>query len=1079
MRPKGGKDRSLTRRLAFIAAVLVVVTTVLLAIPAVIGVYSMARQQESARQRAYREVLVSQIENRLVVARRIVATLASSDVVVTGNSGAIRAALGRTVVGNAEYLDALYVTGGGSIGVFSAFPSGESLDRATIIEGQTLAVKVSDVRVMYGHGDVNSRSTVWIVQRIRDGSGDRYLWGRVAVDPVLSSLAQSVRSEPGVSLTLVNASGDAVWAAGDMGALKVEGLVFLETPADSGTGTVDLRSAAGEAYKGYWCALDEDLGLQWRAVVFEPADQAMLSTWRALRPAMFAWLFALVFALGLVLAVAAWVSRPLRELERQANALARGAHAQPLAIGRHDEFGRLAEAFNAVTSRLDQMHAASQVLSRSSEREEVFDGILTSVTSMLHPAGAGLLMREDSRHSFTVVRSNGLLEGERGIRLDADTSAMVATLTESDLPLQFAAGSAGDSFLERVMSPGGSGVAVSLVVGAEMLGMIVALTDSSAGFSDAELEMVRAFAAQAAVAAYNARLFASERSSRREAEMLRSVAESVAGPLPVQDKIDSVLTLTGHELDTPMTYMAVVDRARYGLDAAEDQWLETQLLSGWSEMRTVSAVAGAMAFDITTSSPAMQGCMRRMHVTYLVVAPVALDGVLVGLLAFGMVDSNSRHAVRRIRIADAVGTQLGLALQNASLFEEAKSRADDLETVFRISQAVSSSLDTKVVLNRVLDVVQKIFQADVVILMAFDPERKVLSVPMARGLIQPDVLEMHFQSGEDLPGRVFASKQPELHEALDDSENGFLASMRTSGMNSLLAVPLLARGRSIGVISLLAHQRGAFDRGDMELLRTFATQAALAIDTAGLFTREHYVATVLQESILPTNLPQIEGIDCASIYLPAGREAEIGGDYYDVFKAPDGRLALAIGDVCGKGVVAATKTSMVRYAIRGMIAAGLDPDRVLCEVNSMLVSFGEASDIVTVWLGLLDIKTGELTYADGGHPPALLLQPDGSMLRLSTTGALLGALDGAAYGQSVVTVQLGGTILLYTDGVTEARNKAKFFGEGRVRRALRAGGSAAAITQRLLAQVRRFGSGELRDDAAIVAIRRTSVGDGD
>lgn len=1076
MKPKDGRDRGLTRRLASLAVLLVAITTILLAVSAFIGVHNMARREESARQRAYREIIVSQMGDRLVAARRITVPLASSVPIASATGGELRGALGRAVVGNGEDIDAMLVTGGDGT-LLAAFPTGTAPRRAARRAGESLARDGSGKARVYVETDAGEPQA-WLIQRVRTDAGARYLWARVAVRSLLTVLSRNAGTDRGLTMAVVDAGGRVMWADGEATALKTAKLRFEPDETDPATGTVRLRGA-GVSMVGCYGALADDLGLPWRVVVLEPADRAMRSTWGALGLSAVAWLAALLAAVCIALAAAAWVSRPLRELERQANALARGAHAEPLRLERHDELGRLAEAFNAVTSRLEQLGDVSEVLARSAEPEQVFDGIMTSVARILHASGVGLLVREEAGRGLRVVRASGLAEGELGTTVEVAEGSPLAEALANASPRRFAPDAADDLLLRRIAPPSGSGLVVPLAVGADPLGVIVALSDASDGFSDAEVEMARAFAAQASIAVHNSRLFARERSSRREAETLRAVAERIADPQEVQATIEAVLVLAREALEMPSAMLAVIDRPRYGLSPARDRDLEAQLLVAWREVPDSHAGVGPMVLHIETALPAVQSCMRRLAARTLLVVPVSIAEEPTGLLVLGSSSDELHGITRRLRIADAVATQLALALRNAALFEQARGRADDLETVFRISQAVSSSLDTKVVLNRVLDVVQKIFEADAVLLMTFDAERKLLTVPMARGLVKQDVLEMRFQSGEDLPGRVFASKQPERYETLDGIEDPFGEAMRRQGMGSLLAVPLLARGRSIGVLCLLAGQRAAFGESDMELLRTFAAQAALAIDTAGLFTREHHVAMVLQESILPTRLPQVDGIESSAIYLPAGQEAEIGGDYYDVFLAPDGRLVLAIGDVCGKGVVAATKTSMVRYAIRGMVAAGLQPDRILAEVNSMLVALDDASGIVTVWLGMLDIDDGTLRYADGGHPPALLMQPDGSLTRLATTGALLGGLDGAEYGLRTVTVQPGGVVLLYTDGVTEARNKARFFGEGRVRRALRAGGSTAAITQRLLAQVQRFCSGELRDDAAIVALRRTVHEDGD
>jgi sigma-B regulation protein RsbU (phosphoserine phosphatase) len=212
--------------------------------------------------------------------------------------------------------------------------------------------------------------------------------------------------------------------------------------------------------------------------------------------------------------------------------------------------------------------------------------------------------------------------------------------------------------------------------------------------------------------------------------------------------------------------------------------------------------------------------------------------------------------------------------------------------------------------------------------------------------------------------------------------------------------------------------------------------------------------------------------------VPAGGEAEIGGDYFDLFCADGGSVVVAIGDVCGKGITAATKTSMIKYSVRAFVRAGLGPAGVLDEVNRMVAEAGDPSDIVTLWVGFVHAGDGSIVWANGGHPPALLLSSDKRRIdRLGTTGPLLGAIPGVAFEEERMSVSVGDTLLLYTDGVTEARNGNRFFGEGRVQRSLRYGGAAPDVTERLLGSLRRFVAEPFRDDVAIVALRFRDAGD--
>ncbi|MDO9556234.1 MAG: SpoIIE family protein phosphatase [Coriobacteriia bacterium] len=1071
------------QRFGMLIAALIVVTTILLGLSAASGVYKMARREESARQRAYLDVATQQIENRFTVARRVATTLRSRDAILSGDQTSMQDALGDAVLDNSEYVELLFIADVKGT-VAASFPGEPELGAGQI---ESLAAQMqSQARpgLVWAGESGQGTGQLWEITPFVYHSGGRgYLFARLDVESIDAALQQVAAAPGGPIAAVLSASGSTIFIAGDEEVLS-EGELTFDEPVSDPQGVVSARLPDGSRFIGYHTELSGGLG--WRVVVLESSETAVIETWAALRPAVLIWAVTVFIVMVVALGIVTWLVRPLRDLERRVNAVARGAHTEPVEVTRRDEIGRLLEAFNLVAARLDRMHDVSQVLARSSEPKEVLDGILSSVGHMLERADVDVLLLTEDGREFELARAVGPLSGQTGKRLPRDGSRWLVKAIRGGGAVHFDGDFAEDVLLRHHAQDGdgADALAVPLVVGLETLGLIVVVSHRPGGFTDAEVEMVRSFAAQSSVAVHNARLFGEERRSRREAEVLLMVAERIALTGTLAEAIDEVLDIQCELLGMARSFVVVLDRDDYGFPPAEDPGLESELAEAWLSLfgRAVDPPLGPHAMYVVRESAEerLGSFMESLGVLSMVLTPLVIDDRLVGLLMVGSKAAVVRVTSRQIRVVEAIGTQLSLALQNEMLFEQAKGRADNLETVFRISQAVSSSLQSKVVLNRVLDVVQKIFSADAVILMTYDTDRKTLLVPMARGLLHRDMVDVEFAPGEDLPGRVFASKQPERYDSLDGVDTFLAGVARAQGLESVLLVPLLARGRSIGVLSVLASGRAAFGDDEMDLLRTFAAQAALAIDNARMFSREHHVAAVLQESILPSQLPMIEGVEARSVYLPAGSEAEIGGDYYDLFKAPDGRLVMAIGDVCGKGVAAATKTSMIKYTIRGMVVAGLEPAGILREINRMLTDSEDATNIVTLWIGFLDIERGRLVYANGGHPPALLLQPSDKRLdRLSTTGALLGALATAEYDQNTVEVESDAVVLLYTDGVTEARNKNRFFGEGRVRRALKLGGSAAAVTQRLLAQVQRFSGGELRDDAAILTVRRLPLSKAD
>ena len=143
--------------------------------------------------------------------------------------------------------------------------------------------------------------------------------------------------------------------------------------------------------------------------------------------------------------------------------------------------------------------------------------------------------------------------------------------------------------------------------------------------------------------------------------------------------------------------------------------------------------------------------------------------------------------------------------------------------------------------------------------MTYDARRKTIATEMARGRVSPSIVERVFKSGDDVVGYVFASGEPVAFRDLHEGMEGVSGDAARNGLHSMLAVPLLARGRSIGVLTVFSAGEGAFNDDDMSMLQTFASQAALAIDTARLYSREHEVATLLQQSILPGALPEFDG----------------------------------------------------------------------------------------------------------------------------------------------------------------------------------------------------------------------------
>jgi PAS domain S-box-containing protein len=247
--------------------------------------------------------------------------------------------------------------------------------------------------------------------------------------------------------------------------------------------------------------------------------------------------------------------------------------------------------------------------------------------------------------------------------------------------------------------------------------------------------------------------------------------------------------------------------------------------------------------------------------------------------------------------------------------------------------------------------------------------------------------------------------------------------MRDLGYHSAIVVPLVARTRVLGALSLLRMEgTEPYDEDDLVLTEELARRAALAVDNARLFEATRDLARTLQDSLLPRTLPEIPGARLTGRYRAAAQGQEVGGDFYDAFTIGEGYWGIAIGDVCGKGPDAAALTSLVRYTLRAL--AGRDPAAVLTQLHEIVVRDPALlpDQFVTVLFAVAS-QTGDrlaLEIATAGHPPPLVLRKDGTVDRVEVSGPLLGLIPGSEYQPTRVLLEGGDSLVLYTDGLNDA-----------------------------------------------------------
>jgi PAS domain S-box-containing protein len=236
-----------------------------------------------------------------------------------------------------------------------------------------------------------------------------------------------------------------------------------------------------------------------------------------------------------------------------------------------------------------------------------------------------------------------------------------------------------------------------------------------------------------------------------------------------------------------------------------------------------------------------------------------------------------------------------------------------------------------------------------------------------------------------------------------------------------------------------------------------------------VYQREHKIAETLQRSLLPERLPQIDGVELAARYLPGARGAAIGGDWYDVLERPDGRVALVVGDVVGHGLRAAATMGQLRNAFRAYGLVESSPSEVVARINRLVMS-GVEEVMATVLYLVLDRETGELAFSAAGHPPPLVLSPDGPHFLEGGRSVPIGASDPAVFREARAVLAPGSSLLLYTDGLVERRDEPL---DKRLDKLAAVAGGAGqgldVLCERVIKSV--LGEGEPGDDVALLAVR--------
>jgi len=354
--------------------------------------------------------------------------------------------------------------------------------------------------------------------------------------------------------------------------------------------------------------------------------------------------------------------------------------------------------------------------------------------------------------------------------------------------------------------------------------------------------------------------------------------------------------------------------------------------------------------------------------------------------------------------------------------------SDRLTLLLHLTQAFNSSLDLDEVLERVIDEVITAVHAERGFVMLRETDGR-LTFRTARGLDQSTIEAPRFQVSRSVVESVANDGLPILtNDAMTDSRFSGRESVMILGLRSILCAPLKVKDKIIGAIYVDNRlQAGIFTHEDLDLLGAIASSAAIAIENARLYQvavekgrmdRELEMARRVQSSLLPSDTPHLPGWEFVARWQPA---REVAGDYYDFTPCINGATGLVIADVTDKGMPAALFMALTRSIIRANVCNAAAPAEGIAGANRLVCTESTRGLFVTLFFGLLDSATGDVTYVNAGHNPPLFYRAvEDDLILLKTTGIPLGIDSDAIYEQRTIRMLPGDFLILYTDGITEA-----------------------------------------------------------
>jgi sigma-B regulation protein RsbU (phosphoserine phosphatase) len=635
-----------------------------------------------------------------------------------------------------------------------------------------------------------------------------------------------------------------------------------------------------------------------------------------------------------------------------------------------------------------------------------------------------------------------------------------------------------------------SEICVPLKIFGKVAGFLNIENDRLGAFEPADVEIFEAVANFLGQAMKRIQAEDALQNSLQAMQLLNEVSVELVSILDLDKLLDKIAQIARRFIDYELFAILLVDE-----DAQELVW-KTSV--GYSEEsrrelgrlslhegvigRVIRTRAPILVPDVTADSdykPArtLSGVEPQSELAIPLMAKNRIVGVLV-------LESTRKgyFGPQHLRLMTPLAAQIAVAVENASLYEGKTRDALTAQVMNEIGKEMTAILELDELLNRIAALIRRIINYEVLGIFFYRPETEIMELKVSIGYAEETMQQGRaLPMGKGLLGHAGRERRTILSTDLaNDARVVRAKTLDGQWTQSAVAVPIISRDRLLGGIVVESSDPRFFKTEQVQMLETLASQMAVTIDNAQLFQQllakeqkleaDFGLARDLQASMLPLSMPETRDFDFAAIYKPA---ESLGGDYYDFLWLDSDHLGLAIGDVSGKGVAAAMTMAATRSALRFAARVNSSPSQVLYHVNRRLYRDVKNRTYVSLFYGILDIKTRWFRWSNGGHFPPVLIHADGRREYLSKGGTVLALFDKSRYAAAQAQLRSGDVLCFYTDGVIELWNQSEEeFGRQRLEEILssKASQPAKEILKALTSEMKRFtrGAGQHDDIAAFI-----------